>query len=238
MATKKKTAAKGVGDSTPTIIRNYDLQSMDKRLRNMEGDTVIPRNYDIYSMEERIHQLEVNGGGGSAVIESLSITPSKSAQTFNSDEVDGYKPVTVSAVTASIDANIVSGNIKKDVEILGVTGTYEGEGSAQFATGTFTSANTQYGITSVNVGFQPDFVFVILPIGNGDTVSWWSNQLNYGNERAPWCINPTENAFYNNLLDRTTGESGIQSITSTGFTFLVNSGNTRNQTCKYVAVKF
>lgn len=31
-------------------------------------------------------------------------------------------------VTASIDSNIVAGNIKKDVSILGVTGTYEGSG--------------------------------------------------------------------------------------------------------------
>ena len=31
-------------------------------------------------------------------------------------------------VTASIDSNIVAGNIKKDVTILGVTGTYEGSG--------------------------------------------------------------------------------------------------------------
>lgn len=35
--------------------------------------------------------------------------------------------------TAAIDSNIVAGNIKKDVEILGVTGTYEGStGGARF----------------------------------------------------------------------------------------------------------
>lgn len=33
-------------------------------------------------------------------------------------------------VTASIDSNIVAGNIKKDVTILGVTGTYEGSGGS------------------------------------------------------------------------------------------------------------
>ena len=31
-------------------------------------------------------------------------------------------------VTASVDSNITAGNIKKDVTILGVTGTYEGSG--------------------------------------------------------------------------------------------------------------
>lgn len=43
-------------------------------------------------------------------------------------------------ITAAIDSNIVAGNIKKDVEILGVTGTYEGSGgggttSVSFSTG-------------------------------------------------------------------------------------------------------
>lgn len=72
----------------------------------------------------------VSGGGGSANIESLSVTPTTSAQTITaSGGVDGYSPVEVSAVTASIDANIVAGNIKKDVQILGVTGTYEGGSS-------------------------------------------------------------------------------------------------------------
>ena len=65
--------------------------------------------------------------GGSAVIDSLSITPTTSAQTITAPTgLDGYNPITVSAVTSSIDANIVAGNIKKDVSILGVTGSYEG----------------------------------------------------------------------------------------------------------------
>ena len=38
-------------------------------------------------------------------------------------------------VTAAIDSNIVAGNIKKDVEILGVTGTYEGSGGSGSSSG-------------------------------------------------------------------------------------------------------
>lgn len=38
----------------------------------------------------------------------------------------GIESVTVPRVTAAVDANIVAGNIKKDVNILGVTGTFEG----------------------------------------------------------------------------------------------------------------
>lgn len=70
----------------------------------------------------------LHGGGGSApVIEELNVTPTTSAQTITAPRgTDGYSPVNVSAVTSAIDANIVAENIKKDVSILGVIGSYEG----------------------------------------------------------------------------------------------------------------
>ena len=65
--------------------------------------------------------------GKQPVIDTLPVTPSTSAQTITAPAgTDGYNPVNVAAVTSSIDANIVAGNIKKDVQILGVTGSYEG----------------------------------------------------------------------------------------------------------------
>ena len=67
--------------------------------------------------------------GSSPVISSLNVTPTTSAQTITAPSgVDGYSPVNVSAVTSSIDANIVAGNIKDGVTILGVTGNYQGSG--------------------------------------------------------------------------------------------------------------
>lgn len=63
----------------------------------------------------------------SPVITSLSITPTTSSQTITAPSgTDGYSPINVSAVTSSIDANIIAGNIKSGVTILGVTGTYSG----------------------------------------------------------------------------------------------------------------
>lgn len=60
-------------------------------------------------------------------IEALNVTPSTSAQQITATgNTDGYSPVNVSAVTSSIDANIVAGNIKDGVTILGVTGDYSG----------------------------------------------------------------------------------------------------------------
>lgn len=73
---------------------------------------------------------ETSGGGGSApaVVEPLNVTPTTSAQTITAPTgTDGYSPVNVSAVTNSIDSNIQPGNIKKDVTILGVTGTLESQ---------------------------------------------------------------------------------------------------------------
>lgn len=65
--------------------------------------------------------IVVGGGGGN--IDELNVTPSTSAQTITaSGGVDGYSPVNVAAVDASIDANITAGNIKSGVTILGVTG--------------------------------------------------------------------------------------------------------------------
>lgn len=59
---------------------------------------------------------------------TLSVTPTTSAQSISPESpVDGYSSVTVTAVTAAIDENIVAGNIKSGVTILGVEGTYTGE---------------------------------------------------------------------------------------------------------------
>ena len=60
--------------------------------------------------------------------ETKIATPSTSQQTITPTSGKYLTQVTVSAVTSSIDANITAGNIKKDVSILGVTGTYEGSG--------------------------------------------------------------------------------------------------------------
>ena len=63
-----------------------------------------------------------------ALIESLTITPSTESQTFIAEDIDGFSPVIIEAVDNTIDENITAENIKDGVTILGVTGTYEGSG--------------------------------------------------------------------------------------------------------------
>lgn len=79
--------------------------------------------------------------GSSPVIQSLSITPTTSQQTHTAPTgVDGYSPVTVSAVDSNIDPNILSNNIKSGVTILGITGSYVGEVETITATNNTSSA--------------------------------------------------------------------------------------------------
>lgn len=63
----------------------------------------------------------------SPTLENKTITPTTAEQTITAGEgYDGLGTVTVNAVTAAIDENIVADNIKSGVTILGVTGTYDG----------------------------------------------------------------------------------------------------------------
>lgn len=110
-----------------------------------------------------------------------------------------------------------------------------GGGGGGVKQGTFTSASIQYGIVDIEVGFKPDAVMVVLPFSAGDTLSYWSSDLDWG--KAMWYIKPEGRVW---LLDlgRTTGETGIQQINDNGFSFLSNAANTRSVECTYTAVKF
>lgn len=58
-------------------------------------------------------------------LQDKTVTPTAIAQTIQADDTyDGLGTVTVSG-----DTDLVADNIKKDIEIFGVTGTYEGSGS-------------------------------------------------------------------------------------------------------------
>lgn len=62
-------------------------------------------------------------------LQDRTVTPSTSKQTIQktTNSYYGLGKVTVNAVTSAIDENIVAGNIKSGVTILGVTGSYTGE---------------------------------------------------------------------------------------------------------------
>ena len=90
------------------------------------------------------------------VLDSKTVDPSTSQITVNSS-ADGLSSVTVNAVTSSIDTNISSSNIKRGVEILGVTGTFDGGSlgtktvNSSTSTQTITPEPSDYGLSSVTV---------------------------------------------------------------------------------------
>ena len=109
------------------------------------------------------------------VISSLSVTPTTSAQTITAPSgTDGYSPISVSAVTSSIDANIQAGNIKSGVSILGVNGNVtELKGQTRSVTLTSTtmyfSPQSGYnGITGITVSAK-NYGRVIVPTTSQQT---------------------------------------------------------------------
>lgn len=134
---------------------NQDIQNARTAITN-KGGTVTANGG---SSQLATDIATIPSGGSAPVIESLSVTPTTSAQTITAPSgTDGYSPVNVSAVTASIDNNIVASNIKSGVSILGVSGNVTAlNGETRTATltssagNTFTPSSGKNAITSITV---------------------------------------------------------------------------------------
>ena len=115
----------------------------------------LPATQNLANMPNAINTISTGG-----TINSLNVTPTTSAQTITaSGGVDGYSPVNVSAVTASIDSNIQSRFIRNGVEILGITGTYGEPVPFLLSVGSYTtwyvnSSGELYGSGHNNYGQQ------------------------------------------------------------------------------------
>lgn len=79
-------------------------------------------------------------------------TPTTSSQEIVADNgYSGLSKVTISGVTSAIDSNISAGNIKKDVAILGVTGTYDPQPTLQDKT---VAPTTSQQVISADSGYD------------------------------------------------------------------------------------
>ena len=98
-----------------SIQRDGKVYADVSNLTAVEGNVLVGKTFSGVDGGVRTGTMPSNG--------SLTYTPSTSAQSIPAGYTSGG---TVRAVTSSIDSNIQAENIKKDVEILGVIGTYYG----------------------------------------------------------------------------------------------------------------
>lgn len=104
---------------------------------------------------------------------STTVNPSTSQQVIEAATGTGFDTITVNAVTAAIDSNITAGNIKKDVEILGITGTFDPTPTLETVTAGYT-ANGTYTITA-STGYDGiSSVEVTVDVAGGAS---WGQQL-------------------------------------------------------------
>lgn len=142
----------------------------------------LPQTQNLTNLATAISSIS---SGRTPVITSLSVTPTTSAQTITAPSgTDGYSPITVNAVTSSIDSNITANNIKKDVTILGVTGTYEGSGGGGGSSGTTDVPLTRI---SDDNGNEIGTWYMNFEDANGNMFKVVLLDAQYRNASANWC---------------------------------------------------
>lgn len=107
--------------------------------------------------------------------------------------------------------------------------------------GTFTTPSVIDDTITINCGFEPDFIKVLMDFGNSQTTAYYFKTDNEDNEEiSVWDLRPTEGAIYQ-IFDPSgsvTNETGICEITTNGFKYKAHGGNTTDKVCTYVAYKF
>lgn len=99
------------------------LNTKIKSILTEKNTKILPEN-----IKKDVNILGVTGSVVELNGETKTVTPTTSSQTIvpTGTGKNALTQVTVNGVTSAIDANITAGNIKKDVTILNVTGTFEG----------------------------------------------------------------------------------------------------------------
>lgn len=151
----------------PTMISSADL---NEGFTNADSDVKELLSFDVEGEEITVtpttsDQVKTPSSGKNAItkvtvkaapLETASATPTTSEQTIEATTAGkiGLSSVTVGAVTSDIDANIVAGNIKDGVTILGVAGNYVKPEDANLIPENIKHGVTIYGVEGTYTGDQ------------------------------------------------------------------------------------
>ena len=195
-----------------TGIKATDDQSGTKVYIRPQGTKSIAANGTGIDVAEYA-SVDVNVPSSSPTIQSLTVNPSTTQQTFNASGVDGYKPVTVSAVSQT---NLTADNIKNGTTVTisngssnlwSVTGTYSGGTSKNVQVLQSTSRTNASSLTKVlgDLTVSKTGTYDIYWSGgrsNTSTSYTWGTRLyvdgtGYGTENTTWTNNCQSNHLSN-----------------------------------------
>lgn len=144
-----------VGNKNGTIPSHQNFDNLPTAINSIEELRAQYTSYELASSGAFVHPSTGYNGIVELYVypknEARSVTPTTSQQTLTVNSgYSGNGTITVSAVTSSIDPNIVAGNIKDGVSILGITGTYQGIGVPRGI------VNGEYGMSGPTTFKLPD----------------------------------------------------------------------------------
>lgn len=130
----------GTKTGTAVTVSASELVSGKKEI-TANGDNIDVTNYA---------QVKVAIPGDTPTINSLTVTPSESEQVFNSSSVDGYKPVTVGAISSTYVGSSINRRSSTDLTASGDTvtvpaGYYSSQASKTVSSGSATNTGSVSG---------------------------------------------------------------------------------------------
>lgn len=187
--------------------------------------------------------VNVSISGDSPTIETLTVTPSESEQTFNSSSVDGYKPVTVSAISSTYVGSGITARDSDDLTVSGATvsvpaGYYSAAASKSVTVMTLptaASSSATSGYTSkATIERSTAAQYINIPPGYNSTGAYYLiSAVANGSATAPASISGTAASVStgNGTLTLTKTVSVTPSVTA-GY---VSSGTTGNSSVSLTA---
>ena len=212
---------------TAVTVSASELVSGKKEI-TANGDNIDVTNYA---------QVKVAVSGDSPVIDTLSVTPTESEQTFNSSSVTGYKPVTVGAISSTYIGSGITQRSSTDLTASGATvtvpaGYYSEQASKSVSSMTLpTEASTGYsGTLKATVSRSTSHQYINIPTG-------YNNSAAYYKIEAVRNGSATNNGSYSHGGATLTTGNGIITLTKTiSVTPSVNPGYISSGTAGNITV--